>query len=571
MGLTFFLKANGEEYHSNILAYALLFLIAFLVLTPMIMPGVWPAGHEGANYALKLHNFRGAFLNGISYPRWMPDANGGYGYPTFLFYQPGFFFIAMPFSFLPYYPLSTMYATLFFLFFAGGIGAYKLCRELSDYATGLFCSILFILTPYLYVNLYIRGDLSELMAMLLSPWVLYFLIVLKKNVHNGYSTISSMAGIAMSLLVIIVSHPATAMFLLFTLLIIMLYISFDLSRNRKTFFIKAISSILFGLVLSSPYWLTVFQMKELVNLQFAFRDNYAAELNTVGFPYLFNRGSFFQIGLPHFVLATFGFLFGRKKKIIQASYLSYLIFILLMTPFAATIWKKIEIFSYVQFPWRLLSVTSLLQITSLSGLQDVISNRRAACLKSIILVVVIGITAMWYLDRFQISGDTINLYKELNAYEEYKLERFYTFTNVNEFLPKSASKHPLIIPRRDLPLLLSKPPAEFKELKGNSPHRLRYQITHRFSANITINQIYMPGWRVIVDQTDVSSAELEKMLAEDGRMQFSLPPGGQHTIEAFYEGPPGWRMRNAAIAAFSLGIIFFSFYDEKKRRKKCSR
>ena len=146
---------------------ALLIALSLVPLSPLLVSGTWPVSHEISRYIVLLDGFRDAFLHGILYPRWLPDLFGGYGYPTFCFYQPGFFYAALPFSFLPGYPLVTMYLALLLLFSLGTVGIYKLCAELSGRTVGLLCAALFVLTPYLYVNLYVRGDLSELAAMLL--------------------------------------------------------------------------------------------------------------------------------------------------------------------------------------------------------------------------------------------------------------------------------------------------------------------------------------------------------------------------------------------------------------------
>jgi uncharacterized membrane protein len=208
--------AMQRGYYS-IFIYLLILLAAFLVVTPIIIPCSWPFSHEGTRYIMLLDHFKDAVANGVLYPRWLPDAYGGYGYPLFLFYQPGFFFAALPFSFLPGYPLCTMYIFLIFLFFAGGVGAYKLCKELSGPLIGFFCSILFLLTPYLYVNLYVRGDLSELMAMLLCPWPIFFLVILKKRIQQNARLVWSMLGIATTLLAIILSSSNRNVFLCYFL------------------------------------------------------------------------------------------------------------------------------------------------------------------------------------------------------------------------------------------------------------------------------------------------------------------------------------------------------------------
>src|SRR5581483_8741598 len=46
---------------------------------------------------LLIEQFRNVFLHGWLYPRWLPELMKGNGYPTFLFYQPALFFLALPF------------------------------------------------------------------------------------------------------------------------------------------------------------------------------------------------------------------------------------------------------------------------------------------------------------------------------------------------------------------------------------------------------------------------------------------------------------------------------------------
>ena len=59
-----------------------------------------PDSHEHLRYPVLTLHFQDAFESGIFYPRWMPDLAGGYGYPTFLFYQPAFFYLSLCFYYL---------------------------------------------------------------------------------------------------------------------------------------------------------------------------------------------------------------------------------------------------------------------------------------------------------------------------------------------------------------------------------------------------------------------------------------------------------------------------------------
>ncbi|MFC1657872.1 hypothetical protein ACFL1D_00650 [Candidatus Omnitrophota bacterium] len=565
--------------------YLLIFLVAFFVLTPMIVPRTWPVSHEGTRYIILLDYFKDAVSKGVLYPRWLPDAYGGYGYPLFLFYQPGLFFAALPFYFLPGCPLYSMYIFLIFLFFAGGVGAYKLCKELSGHLTGLVCSILFLLTPYLYVNLYVRGDLSELMAMLLCPWPVFFLVMLKKRIQQGSQLLWSTFGIAFSVVMIIISHPAVSMFFLVIFSIIAIYFSLDMGGLRIAFLSRAAVSVMLGAILSSPYWFTIFQMKNYVNLEPAFSGSYySAELHTVYPLQLFSRfwgfgpsnintpadGMSFQLGLPHFILATAGFFFGRKKRIIQVSYALYIAFIFLMTQAASALWKEFLFLRYVQFPWRILSVTALLQVICISGLKKIIPAGMPIRRAVIIISALLGVVALWHSNQFQISKG-IDACRELRLDREHRLERFQTYSVLSEFIPKTALGKRIALPRGDNPMLVLNPPGEIKEIKGNSKYRIRYQINCEVPTDVLINQVYMPGWRVIVDGEDIPASELERHLTIDGRMQFSLLPREEIIVQAFYDGPPGWRVRNLLIGVIFLGFAVFCCYDRRQGKTTASR
>jgi hypothetical protein len=191
--------------------YVPLICFPLIPLSPLIGSWAWPSTHETDRYIILLHCFREAFLQGFLYPRWIPSLLGGYGYPTFCFYQPGFFYFALPFSFLPGYPFATIQLTLYTIFLIGTVGMYKLCSELAGRGIAMICLVIFLFTPYLYVNLYVRGDLSELTSMLLCPWPLFFLLRLKKRVEQEQRSYWPLICLAFTLAAVIVSHPATAL------------------------------------------------------------------------------------------------------------------------------------------------------------------------------------------------------------------------------------------------------------------------------------------------------------------------------------------------------------------------
>lgn len=195
------------------LAAALLLACAAIPLLPLLGANGWPHCHEGARYFFLAESFKTVFDAGVLYPRWLPDLAGGYGYPTFVFYQPAFFFLTLPFFALFESTLMGMGAVIATLTFAGALGMYRLSRILAGRGVSLLSSALFMLSPYVFVNVYVRGDLSEFMAMMLAPWTLFFALRLRTTTQDRtFRRCGLTFGLALSLVGVVTSHPVIAMF-----------------------------------------------------------------------------------------------------------------------------------------------------------------------------------------------------------------------------------------------------------------------------------------------------------------------------------------------------------------------
>ena len=324
-----------ETAYQKIGIVFILIMLAFLILSPIILPNTWFESHDGLFALMRMDLFKEAFMHGIIYPRWLPDLYGGYGYPMFVFYHPGFYYLTLLFSSLPFYPMSTMYAALLILLVIGGLGAYLLGKALSDTRTGLFGALLFLLTPYIYVDLYVRGDLPELMAILLCPWSFVFLNQIKTRVEDQKTAITPLVFLSLSIAGVILSHLLVTIVFLPVFIVIAIYLSKDFQTQRKRFLILIAASFILGLALSSPYWFTVYQMKKYVSFLAAQNDYFYPPNHTVYFTQLFKRDwgfglptpqdahdtISFQLGLPHFILATLGAWTSRKNRLIQISYI----------------------------------------------------------------------------------------------------------------------------------------------------------------------------------------------------------------------------------------------------------
>jgi hypothetical protein len=91
---------DRQRYTAYCFITLVILIFAALPLMPMINGWYWPSVHEDVRYAVLVDYFTAAFREGFLYPRWLPELTGGYGYPLFVFYQPGYFFLALPFDLL---------------------------------------------------------------------------------------------------------------------------------------------------------------------------------------------------------------------------------------------------------------------------------------------------------------------------------------------------------------------------------------------------------------------------------------------------------------------------------------
>ena len=500
---------------------------------------------------------------------------GRYGYPLFCFYQPGFFFLGFPFSFLPGYPLIPIVVELFVLFAFGTLGVYKLCKEIGGPSAGLYSAVFFVFTPYLYVNLYVRGDLSETAAMLLCPWPLYLLLILKKRVRDGRSCNRAMIPLALSLAGLIFCHPAT-----FFLTTVFFLVALCLSRDKvpmRPYLIRVIVSAVLALSLSSSYWLTVFQMRDLVYLDWAFQGIYSVDENVVHFLEFFrnDQGSqasagekhgdmSFQLGLIHFLLATLGATLCRKNTIVLVVYGIYLCAIVLMTPVSAAIWRNVELLRMVQFPWRLLSITATLQIVCIAAAVGFGARRLTLMMSMLGFSAVLVSLCVWHSDQF-IFKYSIDVSGRLQHwYAEERYTSLQDFSGRHEYVPKTVTSVESLRPRdRFSEILRSSVPGIAQPLEGNSSHHIRYKYSMSKPGLVGIEQLYFPGWRVTLDDLLVPDEVLENNLTPDGRMTLSLS-AGEHVIDARFDGPPGWRIRNAVVCFVVIAFLGFCIRERHK-------
>jgi hypothetical protein len=547
--------AKSLPWHAGLL------FAAVVAASPLLLTGTWHRSHEELRYLVLTDLFAAALREGIAWPRFLPDLYGGYGYPTFCFYQPGFFFFGALVSLLPLPLHRALTLALVLLLYAGALGAFRLGSALGNRRYGAFAAVVFLLTPYLYVDLYVRGDLSEAMALLLGPWPFVALLALERRLASGRSPAAPMLGLAASTAALVLAHPVPPLALLPAVVATALALGWRAPHGRALA-LRTAAALAAGVALAAPYWAPLLALRGDVGFERLVGGFYAPERHGVAAWQLVARswgfggstadsaddGMSFALGLPHLALAAAGAWAGRGSRAIRVAAALYALLVLAMLDVARPVWVDAGWLRFVQFPWRLLAAAATLQLVAALGLRAwtaALSPRGEGALLAGLALVALG----WYAPQLSVSGATRDPAAILRDYHaRVKRETFEHFAYRDEFTPRTAQRRPA------RPRVFGAPPVRVegagrvRGLPGASPHRVRVEIEVPAAARAVIEQLYLPGWEVSLDGRSIPSEALERSLTPEGFASIALPAAGVYRIEARYGGPPGAGARGAGIA-----------------------
>ncbi len=566
------MRLMRSNFFQNFLIGLLLLLVIPLFLGPLFSAGKWPDSHEGVRYLILFDNFRELVLSGETYPRWLPNLNGGYGYPTFVFYQPLFFFLALPFSLFGAYPDHTLIITTYFIFWLGAMGIYKMASIECSMLIAVSVAILFLMTPVLYLDLFVRGDLSELLAVCVSPWCFYNLFKIFQHYENrsGKSQLRTyIIYLAITIALIILAHPITAMYVIGAISAILFYGGLEINGDRNHLYAAGTLAILLGLIFSAPYWYGFLISQDLVHLENATGNYFAAENHVVYPQQLVERkwgfgisvkgiadSMSFQLGLPHFLLAMAGAIIGRKSKIILGSFVVYILLILLMLPASEQIWAQVGILNKTQFPWRILSATAVLQCICITGIGRI--NFAKQSLQLVAIIAILYGVNQWQMPQYSKGQYEYVMQDQLKAVKELYPKRFITFAVTNEFLPRSAKQFEKLTPLNSTSKWFGQDLEIIGENQNGSTLSARIYVAK--PGEVVLQQLYFPGWKIYLDDQRIPDATLKRRLLEDGRISIAVGVG-THDLKAYYDSPLSWVERVIILLLSVSGIlaVYFKF------------
>ncbi len=192
---------------------ALLLLFSLFAWAPLLAPGYFLRAHDAAHSVFWLVEFDQGIRDGFLWPRWAPDHALGYGYPLFNFYAPLVFYIAEVFVLLGASFVTAVKLTWGLAFIVSALTMYRFARRLWGPWPGFAAGLLYLYAPYHFVIIYVRAALAEFLAFALFPWVLHSFWSLVAGEEQGAGkTRSRIAMAALSFGLILLTHSVTVIF-----------------------------------------------------------------------------------------------------------------------------------------------------------------------------------------------------------------------------------------------------------------------------------------------------------------------------------------------------------------------
>ncbi len=532
----------------KIFPIAIALLAAALSVLDLANYGI-PPTHDGEYHVMRFQQFAKVVSEGNLYPRWAPDFNNGFGIPLFNFVYPlpnyvASIFHTFGFGFIDGLKLNMVAAT-----FIGAIFMYLWTRKYWGEAGAVVSSVFYTFSPYHFLDIYVRGSVGEVWSLGLAPalfWSYY------SYYESNRKILLVLSSIFLALLILAHNILAVVFFGFFILYTLYLILN---TKEKKALIIDTILIYVTGLGLSSPFWLpALLEAKYVVGLQVFDPTQHFPVLYKLiysSWGYGFSGGNApdqmsFQIGIANLIAvmcSVFVVMRTKDKKTFLFFFSLLLITIFLITPFSIFLWKNIPIMSYIQFPWRLLSLVILL-ISFLAG--SIVTGK--GLFKKEKVRTIIALFLIFLSIGFSIRYAKAPFYHKRVDQHYLTRSNFTDGTNSpgNAFNTKWLSGIPEKKEKK-IEVVEGSANIGIDELKSTS---YSFAVDSNEDSKILINTAYFPGWTAEIDGKRIDIEENE------GKIVLGVP-SGTNNVRIFLDNTP---IQKLSYVYFLISVLVLTIY-----------
>jgi len=545
---------NFKSLIKPVLIFLFLLVITFPTIKNILRPGYFPM-HDDIQ-AMRVYEMDKCIKDRQIPCRWVPDMGYEYGYPQFNYYGPLPYYIMEAFHLTGFGFLDSVKAGLIVITLVSVFGMFLLGESVWGAPGGLISSILYAFAPYRALDFYVRGDIGELAALAIFPYLFWSVSQVLKGKKN------STFWLGLSFAALLMSHNIST--LIFTPILVLWALGQPKFKERFKFLILG---GVWGILIGAFFAIPAFFEKGYVHVETLLLGyfNYLAHYVSISqllFSTYWNYGSseggpwdelYLGIGLLHWILPLVSlivlFVIRKKKEFKTVLFLAILGWLsLFMTHEKSTfIWNHIPFLAYLQFPWRFLILATFLFSLAAGSISQIFKSKKQILITLILLFFSVMI---FYSSYFQPRK-----WLDITDSDKFSGESWTLQTTISifDYLPIFA-KHPPAQKAPNQPIFIQGKGSVLSGNKLSDSQNWQINVDTK-SAVVEIPTYYFPIWKVLVDGKE-GPIDYNNEL---GLINFNLV-SGKHVV---YAKLTNTLIRSAANIATLLGLlaipIFFAF------------
>ncbi len=541
-----------------------------------------PCTHDGHLHVHRVAAMRHAWESGLYFSRWLPDLAFGYGYPFFIYREPGpLYAVLLPHLLgLPLPAASNLFYALTIL--AAGWFMFLWVHDIAGTRAGFVSAVAYMGAPYILLDALVRGNAPESMALPLFPFLLW---MGRRWMIKGTAVPFLLSCLGLALLSL--SHNISTLIFVPTLLVYLTAVSLLNGLSWKPILGRLV--LLFGLGLGVTFFYTggaLLEMDQVTlsqstvtrNNDFHFNFSSLAEIAapvSAADPNLVNPPLPIRLGWVPLLLGLIGATTPLwKQQVREQRWHVYLmvagaaIYLFMALPASLPLWEGVPLIDFVQFPWRFIGRAAL-PVAFLAGMpfmpspaKNGGSDRRLmlniAASAAIVLLILEAVPALYPRTCDEDAFPTI---VDVHRYES--ASGLAGVDPEGSYFPRTVEERPQGSPLEN-DYATGKTPQRF-DLSALPNGATAAAAYHGFGANVSVNSpeaftarylsFFFPGWSAAVDGQPVTVTASDP----EGLITFEVP-AGEHELTISWGSTP-LRSALTLLSILALtGIVVAVFY-----------
>ena len=514
-------------------------------------------GHDLDYHLLRIESLKEGILIGRPFMKVNTLFFGGAGYASSMFYSDLFMHIP---ALLRVFHVSIgksfhIYTAIIFAlcYISAFYCVWKMSR--SKFA-GCVAAMLLTLCPYHMDDMVVRTACGENGAFIFLPLAIYGIYnILYEEMDKPWVFGLGFAGL-------IVTHPATFVLMFFTGIVLLL-VNIRKLISRPVLAVRICIVSIMALLVTAYQWVPM--LEQFSSARFYVSDNWTDLLDSaVGFAQI--AGSRFPtVGFLLFGLLVPRMFLSRKDHPIL-EYVDLMIAAAFVFAAGSTNimpWEKVaDLFGFLQFPWRLFIMTSVLLAMAdaiiLKLYIDKLGDDRKAFASQIVMIVVFAVAARSAILHY--NSESMGYYDYSNDY--YNFKPFTVNVVAGEWLPVTVTESDRIIDQSEEMVFDDGTRGDFARSRGNVVASI--DGGHQY---VDVPFIYYKGYAATITGSDGNTTKLGVSGEGDNGLCRVYLEGASGELTVGYRGTLLQNLSAAVSAVCGLFILYLLYVRNRYKKK----